>query len=125
MRLWYTPIAFVDFMNLLIGTVLLAFLGLLLWATISLWGSDLSEKVKDEKTNRDLFIQAVFWLSWGALFLIGAAVNFFRNRLFPFANFLIGDGVSRFNTLGFRRRTIGVGFLLSVIASVVASILMK
>jgi hypothetical protein len=124
-RLWYTPFAFLDFTVFVFGLVIVGFVILLLWSFFSLSRSDLSQVVKEEKTNRELFVQVVFWLSFGSLFVLGAATNFFRNRLFPFANFLIGDGINRFERLEFRRRTVGVGFVLSVFASVVASLLMR
>jgi hypothetical protein len=124
-RLWYTPFAFLDFIYVLVGGVLIGIVTLLLWAFFSMRDSELSQTVNDKKTYRAIFEQIVFWLSLSSIFLIGAGANFFRNRLFPISNFLIGEGISRFNRLEFRRRTIGIGFILSIIASVVATLLMR
>jgi len=124
-RLWYTPIAFLDFTNLLLGFAFAAFIGIVLWAFFSLLRSDLSQSMKEEITQRDIFIQLGLWLAYGSLFVIEAAANLFRNRLFPIANFSISDGLNRFNSLEFWRRTLGVGFILSIIASLVATLLVK
>lgn len=122
-RLWYTPFAFLDFVIVLFGGILLFIYTLLIWSIFYLSSSNLSEVVGGGETKEDLLIKNIIWLSFGTLVLISIGINFFRNKLFPFANFLIGEGINKFKKLEFWRRTIGVGFLLSIIASTIASLI--
>ncbi|WP_281755865.1 hypothetical protein [Thermodesulfovibrio yellowstonii] len=128
-RLWYTPLAFFDFTDMLMKVflcvLLIVLFSLSIWWVFHFEDPKLSQPVTEKLTVRDYFYQitgiVVIWI----FLIIGIGVNFFRDRLFPFANFLIGDGVRRFNRLEFWRRTIGISFFISLFASILAGLILR
>jgi hypothetical protein len=65
-------------------------------------------------------IYALFPL-FGVIYIAVEACKYVQKWAFPVSNFAIGDGKKRCENVVFRRRALGVGFGLSLLASLVAA----
>jgi thiol:disulfide interchange protein len=110
----------------LLGIFFTAIVVPFIFIIIKLIGSDLSQVVlKKQETKKDQLAEAVFWLGLFIFLALGLIINFIRSRILPVATFLIGDGIKRHETIVSWRRAIGVGFFLSLLASVFATWLLS
>lgn len=124
LRQWYTPVAFLSFLELL----LLFFLGILIGsvAVVVFYTAntpvilDLSEPIVEDKTDGDRFLLRLFLQIMG-IFILSAAIKFLFERIFPIATFAIGGGLKRYKGLVIIRHALGVGFGLALLASLIAS----
>lgn len=117
LRQWYSKIAFVDIYLLLSLSLFIAYL--LLIGFLMLVGK-ISIKQIVPKSFTGIELLPVL-----AIIFLDRLLNFLRVRIFPVAIFLIGDGIKRYKNILFWRRTVGVSFLLSILASLIASWLTK
>jgi len=121
LRPWYSKIATIDLVGAVLLTALAGSAVLILGMATGLVSVTSSEPVDSTAVTR---ASAVFW---AIIILTGAAVwslNRLRSNVFPVAVFAIGEGMHRYQTLDTARWVIVVGFMVSIVASVVATLLL-
>jgi hypothetical protein len=115
-RAWYSRLATADWVVLLLGT----WLSILL--AISLVVLLLAESGRLSFSAVPGFGDAFAAAMWTVPLLLGTVVNFFRTGLFPIGTYLLFDGVRRHERVIRARQLLGGGFLLSMLASVIATV---
>lgn len=124
LREWYSPIAFLDLVFVLGGIFAIAFVAVVIIALTTIGGHP-HTVTETKETGRDVMLRVGMIAGMPLLMLLGSVANWLRNRLFPVSVFLVGQGVERYKRIVFVRQALGVGFLLAVAASVVASLLTR
>jgi hypothetical protein len=115
-RVWYSRLATVDWVVLLIGTWLSVLLAIGLVVVL------LAQAGRLSLSPVPGFGDAIAAAMWTIPLLLGTVVNFFRNGLFPIGTYLIFDGVKRHERAIRARQILGGGFLLSMLASMIATV---
>lgn len=118
MRPWYAPLWRVNFMTI---SLALPFVALLfIYVAVSL---GFLQVRKPTATDTEWSIRGLWWgLIPG---VTGLGITITRRRVFPIANFLIGQGITRYQKGELLRIVVVVGFSISVLASIVAAWVMR
>ena len=116
-RPWYSRLATVDWVVLLLGTWLTVLVA------IALVVLGLASMGRLELSPVPSFDDALAAAMWTIPLLLGTMVNFFRNGLFPIGTYLIFDGRRRHRYAIQARQLLGGGFVVSMIVSMIATLL--
>jgi hypothetical protein len=115
-RAWYSRLATVDWGIMLLGTWLSVLAAIVLVVVGLAYSGHL------QLTSVPGFGEALAAAMWTIPLLLGTVVNFFRNGLFPIGTYLLFDGSRRHQYVIRARKLLGGGFLLSMLASIIATV---
>lgn len=115
-RPWYSKLATVDWVVLLLGTWMTVLVGIALVVLV------LASMGRLELSAVPSFDDAIAAAMWTIPLLFGTLVNFFRNGLFPIGTYVIFDGVKRHRYTIKARKFLGGGFVVSMIVSMIATL---
>ncbi len=119
-KAWYDRIARFDIFDLIFGIAMAAVVISLLCIAIGILGSDKPE-------THSVRGQAMGWLIgfalMGSLIFVGLLISRIRAKLFPIGTFAWGDAAEKHEFLEKVRWTIVIGFIVSFLSGVVASLI--
>jgi hypothetical protein len=115
-RAWYSRLATMDWVVLLLCTWLTVVLAI---ALVVLF---LSRIGRLTFTGNPGFGDSLAFAMWTLPVLLGTIVNFLRNGLFPIGTYLIVDGAKRYERAIRARKVLGGGFLLSILAAFLTTV---
>ena len=110
-RAWYSRLATMDWMIMLVSTWLTVVLAVSLVALV------LSYRAPLVFSSTWGFSDEIAAALWTIPLLLGTVLNFLRNGLFPIGTYLVRDEASWNGVTARARKVVGGGFLLSLIAA--------
>ncbi len=85
----------------------------------------LSTPVTSSETGGTRVAQSMVYVVLALMVGLGAICNLLRGKIFPIVAFSMGSGVDRQRHVTHLRSLLGVSFILSVLASLVASVIFQ
>jgi len=119
LRLWYTKIAFADFVTTFF-VFFIALYFLIQFYVIFCFNASQTKTVSTD-TKQTLYYKSIIELSPIFILAFGTFVNKIRSFLFPYSNFGIGDGIFRYNLSKNCRTFIGVSFAFTLVMGILTN----
>ncbi|MFX0200943.1 MAG: hypothetical protein ACFFCW_32895 [Candidatus Hodarchaeota archaeon] len=123
-KAWYDWLARLDIFWLIYGIGISAYVILLLLIALRIIGSD-EPKNETENPREQAIGGLIGFGAIGSLAFVGLLISRIRTRLFPIGTFLWGDAAEHHVFLEKIRWTVIVGFIVSLLAGIVGSIVIN
>jgi hypothetical protein len=123
-KAWYDRFARLDIFNLIFAIGITGVAILLLFIVIGIIGSDKLGLHSNNARSQALgYLLGVGFT--GSLLFLGTLISRFRTKLFPIGTFAWGDAAEKHEFLEKVRWTIVIGFIVSFLSGIVASVIMR